>query len=35
MNTVKQAEVKQFGRAISEAPVTDYPHFAWQGVSIL
>jgi len=32
---VKQAEVKQFGGAVSEAPVTVYPRFAWQGVSIL
>lgn len=30
---VKQAEEQQFGRAISE--VTVYPHFAWQGMSIL
>ncbi|PKU40473.1 hypothetical protein llap_9224 [Limosa lapponica baueri] len=32
MNMVKQAEVKQFGRTISEASVTVYPHFAWQGI---
>lgn len=35
MNMGKEAELKQFGRAVSEGPVTVYPHFAWQGMSML